>query len=199
MHFNDLTFKKKLEYIKDYYKAPIIAAALIIAVIIYFLSGYLTREKYDSVIIYAGGEYFGAEYAERISGLAELGIDADGDGEKKIKLDQFSYTDIQGAEYRLTMTLTLKSLINSGDPAVIWLDSERLSLVTADGYDKLMPASLWSALPSEDGYSVSLSDSAILNELEIDSDGLYMLVIMPSDASSLKAECTLKLARAIAK
>lgn len=199
MHFKDLTFKKKLEYIKDYYKAPIIAAALIIAVAIYFLSGYLTREKYDSVIIYAGGEYFGAEYAERISGLAELGIDADGDGEKKLKLDQFSYTDIQSAEYRLTMTLTLKSLISSGDPAVIWLDSERLSLITADGYDKLMPASLWSALPSEDGYSVSLSDSVILNELGIDSDGLYMLVIMPSDASSLKAECTLKLARAIAK
>lgn len=199
MHFDELTFKKKLEYIKDYYKAPIIAAIVVIAVAFYFLYGYLTREKYDSAIIYAGSEYFGAEYAERISALAELGIDADSDGEKKLKLDQFSYTDIQSAEYKLTMTLTLKSLTASGEPAVIWLDSERLSIILSDSEGRLMPASDWSALPSDDGYSVSLSESAVLNELEINTEDLYMLLVMPDDASSPKAECTLKIARAIAK
>lgn len=199
MNFRDLTFQKKIEYIKDYYKGPIIAALIIILVIIYFAHGYFKRDAFDAKIIYAGAEYFGAEYSEKLSSLALLGDDADRDGEKKIKLDQFSYTDIQGNEYKLTMTLTLKALIASGEPAMLWLDEDRLSLLLSDSTEYFIPASEWSTSSSADGYSVPLGESDVLKELGIQSDGLYMLLISPKTENSDLSENTAKIASEISK
>lgn len=198
--FKELSFKKKLGYIYDYYKAPIIAVLLLILALSYFLYTHLTKEKYDAEIIYAGSYYFTKEYESAVSSLSELGEDSDKNGEKKLKFDQFSYTDIYGSEYKVTMTVTLSNIISSGKENIIWLDKERLDMLFPEIKDHLVPVSEWAeGLRSPDSYFVSLSESAVLEEKGIPAEGIYMAVVRAKDKDSSKNKNTLLIAGEIAK
>lgn len=198
--FKALSFKKKSEYIYDYYKAPLIIALLSLLVLSYFLYSHFTKEKYDAEIICAGSHYFTSEYESALASLADLGEDADKNGEKKLKFDQFSYTDIYGAEYKVTMTVTLSNIVKSGKENILWLDEERLNTLLPEIEDFLVPVSEWAyGAESYGKYFVSLSKSAVLNEKGIPADGMYMAVVRAKDTGSAKNKNTLEIAGKIAK
>ena len=198
--FKALSFKKKSEYIYDYYKAPLIIALLSVLVLSYFLYSHLTKEKYDAEILYAGSYYFTSEYESAISSLAELGEDADKNGEKKLKFDQFSYTDIYGAEYKVTMTVTLSNIVKSGKENILWLDEERLKMLLPEIEDFLLPVSEWAHGAESCGtYFVNLSKSVLLKEKGIPADGIYMAVVRAKDTGSAISKNTLAVAGEIAK
>lgn len=197
--FKNLSGKQKLGYIFDYYKAPIIIVLSAALVLSYFLYDHFTKEKFDAEIIYAGSGYFTSEYESAVSSLASLGVDADNDGGEKLKFDQFSYTDIFGAEYKVTMTVTLINIVKSGKENILWLDSERLSAVLSECEDYLVPKDEWApGAESQDSYSVDLSKSAVLKEKGIPTDGAYMVVVRAKHPESAKNQNTLKIAGKIA-
>ena len=197
--FKNLSGKQKLGYIFDYYKAPIIIVLSAALVLSYFLYDHFTKEKFDAEIIYAGSGYFTSEYESAVSSLASLGVDADNDGGEKLKFDQFSYTDIYGAEYKVTMTVTLINIVRSGKENILWLDSERLSAVLSECEDYLVPKDEWApGAESQDSYSVDLSESAVLKEKGIPADGVYMVVVRAKHPESAKNQNTLKIAGKIA-
>lgn len=197
--FKRLSPRQKLAYIHDYYKAPIIIALSVVLALSYFLYRSVTKEKYDAEIIYAGSYYYSGDFAGSVASLASLGEDADGDGEKALKFDQFSYTDIYGAEYKVTMTVTLCNIIKSGKETILWLDEERLGSVVSECGDYLLPADEWApGAHSPDTYSVRLSESRALKEAGIPADGVYMAVVRAKNKDSAKNKNTLLIAEKIA-
>lgn len=176
--------KTKALYIWDYYKWHIIIAVLIAAVLFKSVCSYFTKERYDFEVISAQSRYYTADYASAIESVALLGEDVDSDGEKKLKLDQFCYTDIQASEYRMTMTVTLKNIIAKGESKILWLDEERLSEVVGDCKEFLVPATSYFKDAEEGALYVDISESRVLLEREIPCEGLYMAVIKDKDEES---------------
>lgn len=195
-----MTPGKKAEYIWDYYKWHIIIAVTVIIVLAVSAYKYINKERYDAEIIYAGDFYYTSEYEEAVNSLALLGIDTDGDGEKKLKLDQFCYSGTVSYEYKMTMTVTLQNIIGSGKAKIIWLDEERLSLIAEDMRDYIVPVKEWAPeATTEDGYSVSLKDSRELNLRGIPSDGVYMVLVRPDKKESGEYKNMKQIASALAE
>lgn len=194
----NMTPKKKAEYIWDYYKCRIIIALAAIIVLAVSAYKFFTKEHYDAEIIYAGDYYYTSEYEEAMESLALLGSDIDGDGENKLKLDQFCYSGTVSYEYKMTMTVTLQNIIASGKTKIIWLDEERLSLVTSDMKEYIAPAEDWAPeAETDDGYSVCLKDSRELDLRGIPSENLYMVLVRSDKPDSREYENLKKIALAL--
>lgn len=194
----NMTPAKKAEYIWDYYKWRIIVAAAVIIVLAVSAYKYFTKERYDAEIIYAGDYYYTSRYEEAIKSLALLGADIDGDGEKKLKFDQFCYSGTVSYEYKMTMSVTLQNIVASVKAKIIWIDEERLPYVTEDMKDCIVPVDKWAPYAeTEDGYSVILKDSKELNLRGIPSEDVYMVLVRPNNPDSREYENLKKIALAL--
>lgn len=191
------TFKVKAEYIWDYYKWHIAAAVLIAAAVSHLLFSYFNKKDFDFEIIYSGTSYYASSAEAAIASLASEGPDVNGDGEKTLHFDQFSYNDIQSPEYKMTMSVTLQNIVAGGKAKMLWLDYERATALTEAMGDYLVPASLYTPYAEEDALCVSVSESRLLSEKGINADGLYLALIKADSSDSEAADGILKLAEKI--
>lgn len=190
------TLRAKAEYVWDYYKWYIAAAVLITAAASHLIFSHLTKKEFDLEIIYSGTYYYTAQAAEDIASLASAGPDVNGDGEKTLHFDQFSYNSIQSPEYQMTMSVTLQNIVAGGKSKMLWLDAERAEAVTEAMADYLVPARLYAPYAEEGALCVSISESKLLSEKGIYADGLY-LALVKSDSDAQKAAGILEFAEKI--
>lgn len=181
----DMTTAQKLEYIKDYYKWHIIIAILLVAVLVFTIVHFATKEEYDIRLFYVGEAYFGSDYAEGINSLTDFCTDITGDGEVKLLFDQFCYGGLNDPQYLTTMTATLeKMLAKEKDVCLVLADEGLAKAVIAMSGKYVMQADLW-ATDSEEDYlvvsgfpgAVSLKNSSYLKEKGFPAKNLYIMLL----------------------
>lgn len=95
------------EYFWDYYKIHTIVIALIIIAVAFTVYQVKTTPKYDLNLSYAGEMYLSDEMVSAIQNkLSEVIDDLDGNGEKKVGINQFVFTqndeDVQFTQAMIT-------------------------------------------------------------------------------------------------
>lgn len=87
--FKELDFKKKREYIWEYYKAHIISVVVVVVLIVSGIVGYVNRPRYDfEVSMYTLYGFDEAESEALCNILEKHCIDTDNDGEVNVNLVQ---------------------------------------------------------------------------------------------------------------
>lgn len=181
----DMTLKQKIEYIKDYYKWHIIIALLLVAVLIFTIVHFATKEEYDIRLFYVGETYFGDEYQVSMNSITDFCTDVTGDNEVNLLFDQFCYGGLNDPQYLTTMTATLEKMIaKEENVCLILADKRRAEMIISMAENYILPAENW-AKGKEDYFlrisdfsgAVWLKDSAYIKGKGFDSENLYLIFL----------------------
>ena len=131
----DIEKGKKLQFIWDYYKLPIIAAVLVIATGI-SLFFFTTNKKTDDICILftANTARTDAEaFSELKNGIEKFGVDINGDGKSTVSVsDIIFYGDLLNSEYSQqngTLMTRLLAELTAGDSVIEICDEQLFAIL----------------------------------------------------------------------
>jgi hypothetical protein len=207
--------KEWWEYFWYYYKWHTIITIAVILCIAFTIGQCATRPKYDITMTYAGHKIYSDEEIERASaGLAQYVDDVDGNGEQSVFFQQLNFTDEMGGEEYDYASQTKLDIEFQNDCSFLFLydSAEMESMIERSSTSDLyVPVSEWAdTMPDEsmlyykDGvpYAVKLDNSAFLQENDIYSEDLYILVrrnYAKDEANILANESSVRIANALIK
>lgn len=204
-------------YIWDYYKVHILCVAAVAVLIVITAVEVLNTVHYDVNLNYIATNVLSSSVSENLSAKAEEHIaDTNGDGEKHVSVTQINFTDeaMQDGNQILALENKLMAVFASDEEMLFILDEymlrDVLEISATEGI--FIPVEEWANSEiAEDRlynygggvYAVSLEESAILNEMGIDSSDMYVVVKMnysPEDEALQKNyENCVTLANALVK
>lgn len=204
-------------YIWDYYKVHILCVAAVAVLIVITAVEVLNTVHYDVNLNYIATNVLSSSVSENLSAKAEENIaDTNGDGEKHVSVTQMNFTDeaMQDGNQILALENKLMAVFASDEEMLFILDEymlrDVLEISATEGI--FIPVEEWANSEiAEDRlynygggvYAVSLEESAILNEMGIDSSDMYVVVKMnysPEDEALQKNyENCVTLANALVK
>ncbi len=209
--------KEWFSYVWDYYKVHIICVLVGLFLLFITYNDYKNTVRYDLDVQFIAGGVIPSEIAEEIARKSEIFIrDIDENGEKNVSFNQLNFTLDAIADGNTAMTLEnkLASVLASEDQMFYIFDTMMLNDVVnmnaAEGI--FLPVETYFTTEDTnisffecDGVNcaVSLKDSTILRELNIDASDLYVAVRMNYDEADedlkKRHENAVLLANALAK
>lgn len=174
-----------------YYKWHTIGIAVALLIITTTVVDIINRERYDLEIVYLGSQHIAEESLDNVThSLTDAISDADGNGEREIIAIQLNVADGQGSieltsAYRQKRDLELST--NKYAYMYIYTKPEAESILSLNGIDSLyQSAEKWyngdlsevETVYANDGkpYAISLKNSSILKENDIDSENLFVMI-----------------------
>jgi len=172
-----------------YYKWHTIGALFVLFLIVITLTDYMTAEKYDITLTYAGKRYYDDSAQSKIEEvLSPLCDDLDGNGEKSLRFlsydIDFNSTDVQYLEAR---KLNIDTSFTEGETYLYLMDKELADIYKFENADTIVFAPLedWvtadiSGFETYDAYGkaygVDVSNLKIFKDAGVDTSGLYLLM-----------------------
>lgn len=189
--------KKWWSYFWLYYKVHVLIAAFVLLIALGFVYEAVTREKFDTGVIYHSENYFSVDVISDVSDiLSEYAEDIDENGEAKVKFDNLSLSPDgpEANEYNEAINTRLTASFND-DLYSVYLFSkdlctDYLELDKKQGMIMFLPLEKWYTGSSDDvlsidgrAYAVSASESEALKRCNINTDDLYIIVCTKEDNS----------------
>ncbi len=182
------------EYIWDYYKYFIIAGIVVALVIVSAVVSFVTSVKYDANINFVITGFIENEKADIIeTECAKNSNDLNGNNRVDIRVDQLNFTEnlvTENAEMYTSLINKLIMLFSSPDEFIYVADTYTLDCIAnIKNVDSVfMPSSEWADDDSlkQGKYAVSLKDSTLLKQLNIDSSDLYIMIADKSGNDEIK-------------
>ena len=173
-----------------YYKWHTIIIGFIVICTISFVVECARKEHYDLNVVYAGSGYYASGITDALADkLNEAAVDADGNGEVKVCVEQINFTkngtksevdyNMQ-VKHDLEMSLdTYKLYLYDKAEAELMLSRESTGFMytAVEDWAKTMPGDDM-LLYGSDGvaYMVNLKDSGVLGDIDMDASDLYVAV-----------------------
>ena len=174
--------KEWFGYIWDYYKAHILVGALVTVFAVVLVIEMANRIENDAHINYIATNTIPLELADELAHRCSLNSDdLNGNGRVDIAINQLNFTveNRQNSEMHQALLNKMMVLFNSNDELLFVVDSQMLPQTTQNKYaaDIFYKSKEWYKENSYDNeYAVPLNNSAIFEELGIDSSDLFVLV-----------------------
>ncbi len=204
------TFTKEwFGYVWDYYRYHIIGGIVVVALLVMTGVELADRVEYDANINYVATDVISLETSEKIADACKtVSDDVNGDEETNINLTQLNFTHEAAKDPNLYTALTNKLMTTFAveDEFIYIMDktmmNEVLNMSATEGV--FIPVGEWADQCNEDEiYGASLKESTLLNNYEINTENLYILVRMNYDADnselSIKEENAIKIANFLLK
>ncbi len=214
MEFNELSPKKKAEFIWDYYKIPIIAAIIIVCIVIWGINHFIIHPEPQvccGVAIY--GPHIETETCDALEEMLTAKITSPEENQKA-EVTNFFFTEGSGSEdqlqdrdmldkfYTYLYALQLDIFIGTEEDTKACIEADFLS--TVDEYitkDKLLEfeknEKLLYGKDSDDEeelpYAIALNDSTLMKSLGILQDETYYISFVPVDGRKEKTEAAAKI------
>ncbi len=164
---------KWFEYVWDYYRWHIIVVLLVIVTAGYTWHSIANRTVYDLTVCLAGDAIIDDAANEQLcSALGEVIEDINGDGEKNVKILDFSNPDSRDTQFMLAMQQKLLLEMQTGDSYLYLISKEQADIYVIDSATKglFAPASEWYG---GGGTFVSLNESTLLKSSGVTYGELY--------------------------
>ncbi len=182
-------------YIWDYYKVHILGGIAAVIFLIVLINSMLNTVKYDTNINYITTDVLTTEKADELALMCSANSDdLNGNGRVDVAINQLNFTaeNKENGEMYQALLNNMYALLNSTDELLFVADKEMLSQLTGTKYsaDIFYKTTEWldNAQSEENEYAAPLKKSAVLNELGIDADDLYVLVAKTDSDDGFKPE-----------
>ncbi len=182
-------------YIWDYYKYHIIAVVTAVVLIASAIVQSITSVKYDTNINIVISGVLDSEKTEMLAvECAKNSDDLNGNNRVDISTTQLNFTqsNMENGEMHSAMINKLVALFSSYDEVVYIVDSYTLDRIKQmQGTETLFyPSNEWSDenTVKKGDFAVSLANSTVLKQLEIDSTDLYVMLARHGSDDELKPE-----------
>lgn len=168
--------KEWWEYFWDYYKLHTIAAVIVLIVIISSVVECARKVNYDLQIDYISENPVTSDAISALTPLIEENIDdVTGNGKNEAFVTYLDMGDRSDPQYTEAMYTKFSVEMGYTESFVFLVSKKYADILTEAG--AFEEAKNWCNKPSYDGYCVSLADCAVLKELGIDTNDLYIGVI----------------------
>lgn len=184
-------------YFWEYYKVQTIALALIIIALILMINEFLTKPYYDLSVTYAADQYLSGDNMDKLEKLlSENVVDQNNDGKELLFVNKYVYSeDTQNLSWQSAMLTKFQVDFMSEDVGLFIFDLSKAKIYETSGIaEAFMPVDEWLNIEVSDEkmlkfsdkfYAVSLAESKLLNDLEINTNNLYIAVRMNNRESDI--------------
>ena len=195
-------------YIWDYYKAHILGGIAAVVFLAVLITNMVNTVKYDTNINYITTDVLTTEKADELALLCSANSDdLNGNGNVDIAINQLNFTpeNKENGEMYQALLNNMYALFNSNDELLFIADEEMMSQLTGTKYspDIFYKTTEWLGenTNEENEYAAPLKKSAVLNEIGIDADDLYILVAKTDTEEGFKPqeENAIKIAKFLLK
>jgi len=193
-------------YVWDYYKYHILVFIAAVFLAVFTIVEINSTVRFDVNINFVAETVIDSELAQRITSACEdVSDDLDKNNEVNISFTQLNFTDDARQDYTMFSALYNKLIsVFSADDEFLYITdksmlTEILSMSQTEGM--FIPVSEWSEenMETVEDIAVSLKDSSVLRELDIDTQDMYIFVRMNFEEENEELELKEKNAIKIAK
>ena len=177
------------EYFWMYYKFHTLAIVLVVLAIGFTVYQNLTAEKFDTVLTYAGSNYYAEDITAKLKqALSHLCDDLDENGEKALDFSQYQLSeDVKDPEYAYAISTKLMLTISEDEAYIYIMDKNIAEGYTGETSDECVFAPLEDWLTADISgketfsahgvdYGVELSDCKLFNDIGADFSGHYLFI-----------------------
>ena len=183
------------EYVWDYYKFHIIAVAAAIILIASVIITVVTTVRYDTKINIVISGTIEAEKTDMLAiKCAEISKDLNENGRVDIGVNQLNFTEenMESGEIHSALVNKLLALFSSNEELIYITDSYTIERIKQmKNTDSVFyPSNEWAdeTYDKKGDFGVSLKESAILKELNIDGSDLYVMIAKSDTEPGFKPE-----------
>ena len=177
------------EYFWMYYKFHTISIVVVVLAVGFTAYQNLTAEKFDTVLTYAGGNYYSEDVVTKLhQALSPLCDDLDENGEKSLGFSQYHLTEeITDPEYAYAASTKLMLTIAEDEAYIYIMDKGVAQRYIGKDMDSCVFAPLKDWITTDISgketfsahdidYGIELSDCKLINGIGADFSGQYLFI-----------------------